>query len=329
MTAVFPQRRMRRLRQTPIFRTLVQETHWTIDNLIYPLFIKSGRGPKTAITAMPGLFQYTLETLEEEIHALLNSGINKFLLFGIPENKDSLGKDSYKNDGIVQKSIKLIKNIAPTSIVIADVCLCQYTDHGHCGVVKNNIIDNDASLYLIQKQVLSFAKAGVDMVAPSANMDGMVQSIREALDDNDYTHIPILSYSVKYASNFYGPFREAALGAPKFGDRKTYQMNYANSDEAVAEVELDILEGADLIMVKPAHTYLDIIYKIKNRFPSMSLGAYHTSGEFAMLKAAAAQNLLDEKAAVFEVMTAIKRAGADFIITYYAKQIAIWQQNKE
>ena len=325
MNSRFPQKRLRRLRKTEVLRSLNTETTWSLDNLIYPLFIKHGRGPKIAIETMQGLYQYTIETLESEINTLVELGITKFLLFGIPANKDPLGKDSYKNDGIVQTAIKLIKNIAPESLVIADLCLCQYTDHGHCGVVKNQQVDNDASLILLQKQAISYAKAGVDMVAPSASMDGMVQAIREALDDADFPELPILSYSVKYASNFYGPFRDAAYGAPKFGDRKTYQQQYTNSSEAILETELDLLEGADLIMVKPAHTYLDIIAKVKNIFPNIPLGAYHTSGEFAMIKTAAEQKLLDEKEAVFEVITAIKRAGADFIITYYAKQIALWK----
>lgn len=329
-TGHFPTTRLRRLRASANLRELVQETRLDVNKLVLPLFIRYGTNIKKPIESMPGHFQISVDKLEAEITSLRGLGIKRVILFGIPEHKDATGNDAYSDDGIVQTAIPVIKNIAPEMLVISDICCCEYTDHGHCGVVvpqkvaDDVFIDNDETLLLLAKQAVSHAKAGADIVAPSGNMDGMVHTIRIALDEAGYTHLPILSYSVKYASSMYGPFRQAAEGAPKFGDRRTYQMDYANASEALRECGLDIDEGADMLMVKPAHTYLDIIYRVKQNFPSLPLAAYHTSGEFAMIKAAAEKGWLDEKNGVLEILTAIHRAGADFIITYYAKEIAKW-----
>ena len=329
-TGLFPETRLRRLRGRANTRSLVQETYLHPNKLILPLFIKHGAGIKNPIVSMPGHFQLSVDRLEEEIKQLWELGIRGVILFGIPEHKDSLGTDSYSRHGIIQTAIPIIKKSAPDMLVISDICLCEYTDHGHCGVVIQHenshefCVDNDSTLALLAKQAISHAKAGTDIIAPSANMDGMVQAIRTALDSAGYQQIPILSYSVKYASSMYGPFRAAAEGAPKFGDRRTYQMDYTNAQEALRECTLDIAEGADMLMVKPAHTYLDIIRGVKEAFPHMPLGAYHTSGEFAMIKAAAEKGWIDEKKGALEVLTAIHRAGADFIITYYAKEVAEW-----
>jgi porphobilinogen synthase len=331
-TGLFPETRLRRLRGSGAIRQLVQETQLQVDKLILPLFIKHGSGIRNPISSMPGHFQLSLDQLEEEIRTIWALGIKSVLLFGIPECKDALGTDSYSDKGIIQRAIPLIKEYAPDMLVMSDVCFCEYTDHGHCGVViqhENNnefYVDNDKTLELLGKQAVSHAKAGADIIAPSGNMDGMVQAIRSALDEAGFQHLPILSYSVKYASAMYGPFRVAAEGAPKFGDRRSYQMDYANANEALRECALDIAEGADMLMVKPAHTYLDIIRRVKDAFPHLPLGAYHTSGEFAMIKAAAEKGWVDEQKSVFEVLTAIHRAGADFIFTYYAKEVAQWQR---
>ena len=324
----FPNTRMRRLRQHPQIRSLMQETQLQIKDLISPIFIRYGQQIKQPISSMPSYYQLSVDQLAEEIEVILALGIKSVLLFGIPEYKDLLGQASYDDNGIIQCAVSEIKRLAPQLLVITDVCFCEYTNHGHCGVVHDlhgrAEVDNDETLALLAKQAVSHAKAGADIVAPSCMMDGMVGAIRHGLDTAGYSHIPILSYAVKYASSFYGPFREAAQGAPSFGDRKTYQMDFANQRECIRECELDINEGADMLMVKPAHAYLDIILRVKEAFPSMPLGAYHTSGEFAMIKAASEKKWLDEKAAVFEVLTAIKRAGADFIITYFAKDVASW-----
>lgn len=326
----FPTTRLRRLRGNNKIRSLVKENSLNSDKWIYPLFIKHGMGIVNPIPSMPGHFQRSVDQLDEEIRSLWQLGIKTVLLFGIPTNKDSLGTDSYSNTGIIQTAIRVIKKAAPEMLIITDVCFCEYTDHGHCGVIHSHSvesevhIDNDKTLALIAKQALSHVQAGADIVAPSGTMDGMVQAIRQHLDSHGYSHIPILSYSVKYASAMYGPFRQAAEGTPKFGDRRTYQMDYSNGAEAIRESALDINEGADMLMVKPAHTYLDIIYQVKQAFPALPLGAYHTSGEFAMIKAAAEKGWIDEQKSVFEILTAIHRAGADFIITYYAKEAAVW-----
>jgi porphobilinogen synthase len=326
----FPPTRLRRLRGHANIRSLVQETYLHPNKLVLPLFIKHGSGIKNPIVSMPGHFQLSVDQLEEEIQIIWALGIKSIILFGIPEHKDALGADSYSDHGIIQTAIPMIKNAAPDMLIMSDICLCEYTDHGHCGVVIQHenshdfCVDNDKTLALLASQAVSHAKAGTDIIAPSANMDGMVQEIRTALDDAGYQHIPILSYSVKYASSMYGPFRAAAEGAPKFGDRRTYQMDFTNANEALRECTLDIEEGADMLMVKPAHTYLDIIRRVKEAFPHIPLGAYHTSGEFAMIKAAAEKGWIDEQKGALEVLTAIHRAGADFIITYYAKEVATW-----
>lgn len=326
----FPKTRLRRLRLNAKVRDLVRETRLAKDKLIMPIFVKHGSNIKNPIASMPGLYQHSLDRLEEEVLEIKRAGIQSVLLFGIPEHKDSLGKDAYSETGIIQRAIPIIKKAAPDMLVFTDICFCEYTDHGHCGVVHEQHaqqevnVDNDATLALLAKQALSHAKAGSDVVAPSGNMDGMVQAIRTALDEAGYSHLPILSYSVKYASHMYGPFRQAAEGAPMFGDRRTYQMDYANTDEALHECGLDVAEGADMLMVKPAHTYLDVICRVKQAYPALPLAAYHTSGEYAMIKAAAEKGWMDEKRTVLEVLTSIHRAGADFIITYYAKQVADW-----
>lgn len=328
----FPNTRLRRLRQNAYVRELVKETNLSVDRLVLPLFIKYGTGIKNPISSMPGHFQISVDMLADEIQAITKLGIKSVMLFGIPEHKDPLGKDSYSDNGIIQQAIPVIKKLAPNLLVMTDVCFCEYTDHGHCGVVTHQSdegevhIDNDKTLELLRKQVVSHAKAGADIIAPSGNMDGMVQAIRGALDDAGFHHIPILSYSVKYASAMYGPFRQAAEGAPKFGDRRTYQMDVANTNEALRECSLDVSEGADMLMVKPAHTYLDIIYRVKQEYPALPLCAYHTSGEFAIIKAAAEKGWIDERKSALEVLTSIQRAGADFIITYFAKDAAIWLQ---
>lgn len=326
-TGKFPQTRLRRLRQNPLLRDLVQESDVAFGDLILPLFIKGNGGKKQPIASMPGHYQIPVELLEEEITELMELGIKGVILFGVPSKKDNCGSSSLNDDGIIQNAIKKIKTISSNILIIADVCFCEYTDHGHCGFLSHRSgkldIDNDATLDLLAKQALSYARAGADVIAPSAMMDGMVMKIREVLDKEQLEHIPILSYSVKYNSSLYGPFRQAAEGAPAFGDRSTHMMNPANANEALYEASLDIDEGADMIMVKPAHTYLDIILRIKQAFPHMPLGAYHTSGEFCMIKAAAEKGWLDEKMAVMEILRSMKRAGADFIITYFAKEIAM------
>lgn len=326
----FPKTRLRRLRERSSIRRLVSETRLDISKLIMPLFIRHGYGIKNPISSLPGHYQLSVDCLEDEIRRIDALGIKGVILFGIPSQKDALGSDAFSDAGIIQMAIPLIKKIAPNLIIISDICFCGYTDHGHCGVTvpqqdKNDChIDNDKTLSLLAKQALSHAKAGTDIIAPSGSMDGMVQAIREALDEGGFTNLPILSYSVKYASSMYGPFRQAAEGAPQFGDRQTYQMDSANSNEALRECALDIAEGADMLMVKPAHTYLDIIFRVKQSYAAVPLCAYHTSGEYAMIKAAADKGWIDEQKSVLEVLTAIHRAGADFIITYFAKEVAQW-----
>lgn len=326
----FPQLRLRRLRQNESIRGLIRENHLDLNKLVYPLFIKQGKELKQAIASMPGQFQLSVDQLKDEIENILSLGLKTILLFGVPQQKDHLGKAAYHDDGVIQQAVAQIKQIAPQLLVITDVCFCEYTDHGHCGIIPHQLegcdvmVDNDATLQLLIKQTLSHVKAGSDIVAPSGNMDGMVHALRHALDAAGHQQIPILSYAVKYASALYGPFRDAAEGAPKFGDRRTYQMDIANGNEALRECELDIAEGADMIMVKPAHTYLDIMYRVKQTYPELPLCAYHTSGEYAMIKAAAANGWLDERQTVLEVLTAMRRAGADFIITYFAKDVARW-----
>ena len=318
----FPKTRLRRLRQHPVSRGFISETQLNANRFIAPLFIHHGKNIRHPIHSMPGCSQLSIDQLDAEIQSLMAVGIESVLLFGIPETKDPLGQTAYHDEGVIQSAISYIKQHFPKLFVISDVCFCEYTDHGHCGVMTNGYLDNDHTLELLQKQAVSHAKAGVDMVAPSGMIDGMVASIRRGLDDAGFSSLPILSYAVKYASALYGPFRDAAEGAPKSGDRKSHQMDYSNVQEALRECALDIAEGADMLMVKPAHTYLDVIQRVKHAYPSLPLCAYHTSGEYAMLKAASEKGWIDEQKTVIEVLTAIRRAGADLIITYYAKEIA-------
>lgn len=314
--------RLKRLRRTPTVRAMLHETRLCVDQFIAPLFISETLTTKQAITAMPGQYQLTLACLPAEIKTITELGIPAVLLFGIPAAKDAEGTSSLTSSGIIQQAIRLIRSINPNILIIADVCLCEYTDHGHCGVLHGETINNDETLKRLSAQAVSYADAGADWVAPSSMTDGMVAAIRHALDKAGHQDIAILSYAVKYSSSFYGPFREAAQGAPQFGDRKTYQMDPANASEAIREAALDVAEGADMLMVKPAMSYLDIIYRVKQRFPEIPLCAYQVSGEYSMLKAAAAQGLVDEEQAMLESLIAIKRAGADLIISYFAKDVA-------
>ena len=314
--------RMTRLRRTLNSRALVRETHLQTANFIVPLFISDTITQPKEIASMPGQFQLPLESLPAEIDTLSQLGIPAVLLFGIPKHKDACGSDSFNKDGIIQRAIKKIRSVNKEILIISDLCFCEYTDHGHCGVIQGETIDNDKTLELLSKQAVSHAEAGADWVAPSGMTDGMVVAIRQALDKAGFTHIPILSYSAKYCSCLYGPFREAAQGAPQFGDRRAYQMDPANGAEALRETQLDINEGADMIMVKPAGFYLDIIYRLKQRFSDVPLCAYQVSGEYSMIKNAAKQGLINEEQAMVESLIAIKRAGADLIISYFAKDIA-------
>jgi len=308
-------------------RRMLRETRWAVDQLIYPLFVRRGSRVRQPIRSMPGQFQFSVDTLVEDCSEIVGLGIPAVLLFGIPPHKDDVGSGAYDDDGIVQRAVAAIKSACPDLAVITDVCLCEYTDHGHCGVVVERggrrEIDNDATLPLLVREALSHAKAGADIVAPSDMMDGRVGAIRTGLDEAGYTHVPIMAYAAKFASSFYGPFREAAESPPQFGDRKTYQMDSANADEALREVAADVEEGADIVMVKPAVHYLDLIWRVKQRF-GLPTAAYHVSGEYAAIKAAAANGWLDEKGAALEATTAIARAGADLIITYFAKDLARW-----
>lgn len=322
----FPITRLRRLRRTEAIRALVRETKVEIGDLIYPLFVVEGKGLKQKVASMPGIYRYSLDLLPIEAEEIAKLGIPAVILFGIPRNKDEEASPAYDASGIIQQAIRTIKKVTPEMVVVSDVCLCEYTSHGHCGVVVEGNVDNDKTLGLLAKTALSHAQSGADIVAPSDMMDGRVKTIRQALDENDFSHIPILSYAAKYASAFYGPFREAAESAPQFGDRRSYQMDPPNWREALREVEQDIAEGADMIMVKPALPYLDIIRRVRDTF-NHTLVAYSVSGEYAMVKAAANQGWLDEHRAVLEMLTAIKRAGADIIITYYAKEAARWLSN--
>lgn len=318
---LFPDYRPRRMRQTEAFRRMIRETKLTTDDLIYPLFAAHGKGIENPIPSMPGQFQLSVDNLAKtakKVHAL---GIPAVILFGIPGKKDPLGTEAYAKDGIVQKAIKAVKNAAPELAVITDVCLCQYTDHGHCGILNGKTVDNDASIEVISQVALSHAKAGADMVAPSDMMDGRVAEIRDLLDENSFSHIPIMSYSAKYCSAYYGPFRQAAGSAPKFGDRRSYQMDPSNALEAIREATMDVEEGADIIMVKPALPYLDIICRIREEI-DLPIAAYHVSGEYAMIKAAEKMGFLDGPRVMMETLIAIKRAGADMILTYFAPEAA-------
>lgn len=319
----FPITRLRRLRSNPITRDMMRETTVSAANLIMPLFAVSGTKVKNPIPSMPGQYQMSIDLIVEKCKHLNSLGIKSVLLFGIPDHKDETGECAAHDHAIIPETIRAIKAQVPEMYVIADVCNCEYTTHGHCGTLVNGDVDNDSTLETLAKQCVAFAKAGVDMVAPSDMMDGRVGRIRKALDDNGFTNLPIMAYSAKYASAFYGPFRDAAESAPKFGDRKTYQMDPANSNEAMREIALDIEEGADIVMVKPALPYLDIVRRTKDTF-NMPICAYNVSGEYSMVKAAAANGWIDEKRIVSEILLSIRRAGADMIITYHAEEAATW-----
>jgi len=318
---LFPEYRPRRLRRTENIRSLVRETHLSVNDLIYPLFICEGKNIKQEVKSMPEVYRFSIDKALEEIKEATQLRIKAVLLFGIPDKKDEVGTSAYMEKGIIQKAVRAIKDKFPELIVITDVCLCEYTSHGHCGIIKNGEVDNDLTLEVLAKIAVSHAKAGADIVAPSDMMDGRVGRIREALDEAGFSHVAIMSYAVKYCSAFYGPFREAAESAPKFGDRRSYQMDPANSREALREASLDIEEGADIIMVKPAMPYLDIIKMLRNEF-NYPIAAYQVSGEYAMIKAASKLGWLDEEKILWESLISIKRAGADLIITYFAKKIA-------
>ena len=317
----FPEYRPRRLRKNENFRRLIRETELSVDHLIYPLFAVPGTKVKKPILSMPGNFQMSVDHLVREAERVKALGIPAVLLFGIPDKKDAVASGALAKDGIVQMATREIKEKVPGLLVITDVCLCEYTDHGHCGMLEGEEVDNDATLEVLAETAVSQAKAGADMVAPSAMMDGQIGALREGLDEAGFDTVPVMAYSAKYASCFYGPFREAAESAPSFGDRRAYQMDPANSDEAIREISLDVAEGADIIMVKPALPYLDVIRRAKEEF-DLPLAAYQVSGEFAMIKAAAQMGWLDGERAMLETLTAIRRAGADMIITYFAPDMA-------
>jgi len=320
--------RHRRLRTSANMRALVRETHLRKEDLIYPIFVVEGENKRNPVPSMPGVYQLSLDLLKEEMKEVVSLGIKSVILFGVPSEKDELGSEAYHECGIVQRAIKQVKEEYPELVVIADTCLCQYTSHGHCGIVENGEILNDPSLELLAKTAVSQAKAGADIIAPSNMMDGFVASIRQELDEAGFQHVPIMSYAVKYASAFYGPFRDAAHSSPQFGDRKTYQMDPANRLEALREAESDVLEGADFLIVKPALAYLDIIRDVKNNF-NTPVVAYNVSGEYSMIKAASENGWINEKETVLEMLTGMKRAGVDLIITYFAKDVARWLQDNE
>lgn len=318
-----PTYRPRRLRGSEAMRDLVCETRLDAKSLVYPLFVTEGRGMKTEVPSMPGVFQWSLDLLAGEVREIASLGIPAVLLFGIPDRKDELGTEAYRRDGIIQRAIATVKEHAPQLLVITDVCLCEYTSHGHCGVVRDGRVLNDPTLELLARTAVSHAEAGADLVAPSDMMDGRVGAIRQALDGAGHEDVPIMAYSAKYASAFYGPFREAAGSAPQFGDRRAYQMAPANAREALREVELDLQEGADIVMVKPALAYLDILFRVKEAV-RLPVAAYNVSGEYSMVKAAAKMGWLEEKRTALEILTALRRAGADILITYFAKDVVRW-----
>jgi len=315
----FPQTRLRRLRYNPLIRDMVQETELSVKDFIYPLFVCPGEKIKKPVGSMPDVYQMSIDVLVEECKEVADLGIPAVILFGIPSHKDEVGSEAYDEEGIIQKAVRQIKKEVKDLVVITDVCMCEYTSHGHCGVLRGEEILNDETVELLAKEALTHAKAGADIVAPSDMMDGRVAAIRKILDENGFQNIPIMSYAAKYASGFYGPFREAAESTPKFGDRRSHQMNPANVLEALWEVELDIQEGADIVMVKPAGPYLDVIYRVKEKF-GMPTAAYQVSGEYSMIKAAALNNWIDGERVMMESLISIKRAGADLILTYFAKE---------
>lgn len=334
----FPTSRPRRLRRTPGLRSLVRETELNPVDFVYPLFIRPGQNEQREIASMPGIYQWSVDQLPAEIEEIASLGIPAVILFGIPSEKDPIGRENFDPQGVVQQAIRKIKATVPEMLVMTDVCLCEYTDHGHCGILNiagegeslphphlpEGYVLNDPTLEVLGKVAVSHAQAGADIVAPSGMMDGMVGAIRQALDEARFEHIPVLSYAVKYASSFYGPFRDAAESPPKFGDRKSHQMDPANAREALREAAIDVGEGADMLMVKPALPYLDVILRVHQAYPELPLGAYNVSGEYSMIKAAAARGWMDERGTVLEALTAIKRAGADFMLTYHAKEASRW-----
>jgi porphobilinogen synthase len=324
----FPSTRLRRLRHHPLLRAAVRETALAVDDLILPLFVRPGKDIKKEIPSMPGNYQLSVDCLIDEVSGAVDLGVRAFILFGIPAKKDATGSSALDDEGIVQQALRAMrKSFKDQVLLITDECFCEYTDHGHCGVLSEKTgrldLDNDATLPLLAKQCVSHARAGADLIAPSGMLDGMVKAIRQGLDEAGFSHLPIMSYSAKYASAFYGPFRDAAESPPQFGDRSSYQMDPANGDEALREVALDLAEGADIVMVKPALAYMDIIRRVKERF-GVPVAAYNVSGEFAMVKAAAAKGWIDEKRIALEILTGIKRAGADMVLTYFARDVARW-----
>ncbi|NPA40650.1 MAG: porphobilinogen synthase [Aquificae bacterium] len=319
--ASFPYARPRRLRRNENIRRLVRENRITLDDLIYPIFVRYGENIVEEVPSMPGVFRYSVDKVADAVKEVRDLGIPAVILFGIPEHKDEVGSDTWSDEGIIQRTLRVLKKEVPDMYLITDVCFCEYTSHGHCGVLHEHDVDNDATLENLRKQVLSHAKNGADMVAPSGMMDGMVKAIREALDGAGYSHIPIMAYSAKFASAFYGPFRDAAESTPSFGDRRSYQMDPANSREALKEVLLDVEEGADIVMVKPALAYLDIISKVKEA-TLLPVCAYNVSGEYSMVKAAGKLGWIDDKKVMIETLLSMKRAGADMVITYFAKEVA-------
>jgi porphobilinogen synthase len=320
---MFPTVRMRRLREHPVVRDMVRETRLSVDGLVAPLFVVEGLASKEEITSMPGQYRHTLDSLVDHCKGLQDVGVKSVILFGVPAEKDPIGTQAFADDGIVQEAMRRIKAAVPGMLVIGDVCMCEYTSHGHCGIIEGDRLLNDPTLELLAKAAVSQVKAGADMIAPSDMMDGRVEAIREALDGEGFTTIPIMSYAAKYSSGYYGPFRDAADSAPAFGDRSAYQMDPANIRMALREVELDIAEGADIVMVKPALAYLDVIKAVKDNF-DLPVAAYNVSGEFSMIKAAAARGWIDEKRVVLETLTSMTRAGADIILTYFAEDVARW-----
>ena len=323
----FPETRLRRLRGNRVLRRLARETELSMGDLVYPLFVTHGTGIKKAIDPMPGCYQMSVDYVLKELLQVVEKGVGAALLFGIPEHKDPLGTQAYAEQGIIQKAVRAIKEEIPDLLIITDVCLCEYTDHGHCGILKNGHVDNDSSLEHLAKTAISHAQAGADMVAPSAMMDGQVKAIRTAMDTSGFSYVPIMAYSAKYSSAFYGPFRVAAESTPQLGDRLGYQMDPANRRMAMQEIETDISEGADIVMVKPALAYLDVLAHAREKFHH-PLAAYNVSGEFSMIKAAAANGWIDERQTVLEILTGIKRAGADIIITYHAKDMEPWLRDR-
>lgn len=321
--ATFPTKRLRRLRYNPIIRDMVRETELSKNDFIYPLFVVSGNKVKKPVKSMPGVFQMSIDVVVEECKEVAKLGIPAVILFGIPDHKDEVGTGAYDEKGIIQNTVRAIKKEVNNLLIITDVCMCEYTSHGHCGVLKGEEILNDETVELLAKEALTHAQAGADIIAPSDMMDGRVAAIRKILDENGFQNIPIMSYAAKYSSGYYGPFRDAAESAPAFGDRRSHQMDIANSNEALREVEADIEEGADIVMVKPAGPYLDVIYRVKQKF-GMPTAAYQVSGEFAMIKAAGQNGWIDEERVMIESLIAIKRAGADMFLTYFAKDAARW-----